>query len=67
MVDEHDDIIAAVAAGDAERADRIAGNHATQVVRQIQNFLAQGGIARDIALSPPSAPTDNGGDHEPRP
>jgi DNA-binding GntR family transcriptional regulator len=67
MVDEHDDIIAAVAKGAAERADRIAGNHATQVVRQIQNFLAQGGIAGDIKLSPPSPPTDNGGDHEPRP
>ena len=58
MVDEHDEIIAAVAERDAERADRIAGNHASQVVRQLQNFLAQGGIARDIDLgAKPAAET----------
>ncbi|HET7715106.1 MAG TPA: GntR family transcriptional regulator [Bauldia sp.] len=50
MVHEHDDIIAAVADRDPERADRIAGNHATQVVRQIQNFLGEGGIAGDMNL-----------------
>lgn len=60
MVDEHDEIIAAVADRDPDRADRIAGNHATQVVQQIQNFLAQGGIARDLDLSASSAPSANG-------
>jgi DNA-binding GntR family transcriptional regulator len=60
MVDEHDDIIAAVADRDPERADQIAGNHATQVVRQLQNFLAQGGVARDVNLSAPSAALSEG-------
>jgi len=55
MVDEHDEIIAAVADRDPERADRIAGNHASQVVRQIQNFLADGGIARNLDLTAPAA------------
>lgn len=65
MVEEHDEIIAAVADRDSDRADRIAGNHATQVVRQIQNFLAEGGIARDVDLSPPAAASGNGGRNAP--
>lgn len=59
FVDEHDEIIAALVDRDATRADRIAGEHATQVVRQIQNFLAQGGIARDLDLGAASASFSN--------
>jgi DNA-binding GntR family transcriptional regulator len=49
FVDEHDGLIAAIVDRDAARADRLAGEHAAQVVRQIQNFLATG-IARQIDL-----------------
>ena len=60
FVDEHDGLIAAIVARDADRADRLAGEHAAQVVRQIQNFLASG-IGREIdlvpAAGPPAAPT----------
>src|SRR5262249_16264312 len=49
FVDEHDGLIAAIADRDGERADRLAGEHAAQVVRQIQNFLASG-IAREVDL-----------------
>jgi DNA-binding GntR family transcriptional regulator len=49
FVDEHDQIIAAIVERDPERADRVAGEHAGQVVRQIQNFLATG-VGRDIEL-----------------
>jgi DNA-binding GntR family transcriptional regulator len=40
FVSEHDAIIKAIVARDADLADRLAGEHAEQVVRQIQNFLA---------------------------
>ena len=40
-VNEHEDIIAAIEAGDAERADRLAVAHAGQIVRQIQEYLAR--------------------------
>jgi len=40
-VNEHEDIIAAIKAGDAERADRLAIAHAGQIVRQIQDYLAR--------------------------
>ena len=60
FVDEHDEIIAALVDRDAERADRIAGDHAGQVVRQIQNFLAQGGVARDVDLGASSAALSDG-------
>lgn len=52
FVDEHDAIIAAIDRQDAEEADRLATEHAGQVVRQIQNFLASG-VGRDIALGDP--------------
>ncbi len=52
FVDEHEAIIAAVAGRDEAAADRLAGEHAMGVVRQIQNFLASG-IGRDIGLAPP--------------
>lgn len=49
-VDEHEAIIAAIVARDGDRADRLSGDHAGQVVHQIQNFLASG-VGADIDLS----------------
>lgn len=40
-VDEHNDMVAAVEAGDADRADRLAAAHASQIVRQIQAYMAR--------------------------
>ncbi|MEZ2126404.1 MULTISPECIES: GntR family transcriptional regulator [unclassified Sinorhizobium] len=42
-VDEHEEMIAIIEAGDVESADRVAAAHAAQIVRQIQDY-----IARDI-------------------
>lgn len=57
FVDEHDIIIEAIVARDAERADHLAFEHAMQVVHQIQSFLT-GGIADRIDLVPmPSSGT----------
>jgi len=49
FVDEHDAIIRAIVERDADRADRLAGEHASQVVHQIQTFLASG-VGSDIRL-----------------
>jgi DNA-binding GntR family transcriptional regulator len=51
FVDEHDGLIAAIVDRDQARADRLAGEHAAQVIRQIQSSLASG-VGRDIALDP---------------
>lgn len=51
-VDEHDAIIDAIVGRDAELADKLAGEHALQVVRQIQNFLDDG-VGKDVALGQP--------------
>jgi DNA-binding GntR family transcriptional regulator len=40
-VEEHDAMVAAIAARDANLADRLAGEHAAQIVRQIQNYIAR--------------------------
>jgi len=40
-VDEHGAIIAAIEAGDADQADRLASEHAAQIVRQIQSYIAR--------------------------
>lgn len=40
-VDEHEEIIAAIAAGDVEKADELAIAHAAQIVRQIQEYVAR--------------------------
>ncbi|MBB3133018.1 DNA-binding GntR family transcriptional regulator [Rhizobium pisi] len=48
-VDEHEEIIAAIEAGDAERADRLAIAHAAQIVRQIQDYLARD-LDRPVAI-----------------
>jgi DNA-binding GntR family transcriptional regulator len=52
FVDAHDAIVKAIEAGDAERADSLAHEHAMQVVHQIQSFLT-GGVADHLDLSPP--------------
>jgi DNA-binding GntR family transcriptional regulator len=43
FVDEHEDLIAAVAARDVEAADRLARAHAEQIVRQIQQLFTGNG------------------------
>lgn len=40
-VDEHSDMVAAVEAGDADRAEALAATHAAQIVRQIQAYMAR--------------------------
>lgn len=40
-VQEHEDMIAAIEAGDVEQADRLATGHAAQIVRQIQDYVAR--------------------------
>jgi DNA-binding GntR family transcriptional regulator len=49
-VDEHEAMIAAIAAGDADAADRLASAHAAQIVRQIQDYIA-GDTADPLDLS----------------
>ena len=49
-VDEHEEIIAALEAGDPERADRLPIAHASQIVRQIQDYLARD-LGRSVAVS----------------
>jgi DNA-binding GntR family transcriptional regulator len=39
--EEHDDIIAAIAARDVDACDRLATAHADQIVRQIRNMIAR--------------------------
>lgn len=39
-LDEHREIVAAIKAGDVGRADRIATQHAEQIMRQIQAYIA---------------------------
>lgn len=50
FADEHDAIIAAIVDRDADRADRLGAAHAAQIVAQLQAFLAEGGVARDLDL-----------------
>jgi len=40
-VDEHEEMVVAIEAGDAERADMLAAAHAAQIVAQIQSYLAR--------------------------
>ena len=42
-VDEHEAMIAAIAARDIERADALAAAHADQIVRQIRSYIAADG------------------------
>ena len=41
IVGEHEDIIAAIEAGDVELCDRLGRAHADQIIRQIQSFFAR--------------------------
>lgn len=45
-VDEHEAIVAAILAQDAELADDLAASHAVQIVRQIQSYIARDTSAR---------------------
>jgi DNA-binding GntR family transcriptional regulator len=49
-VDEHEDIIRAIEAGDAEQADQLAAAHAAQIVRQIQSYIDRSTVS-GIALN----------------
>lgn len=49
-VDEHEEIIAAIEAGDVEACDRLATRHARQIVRQIQDYVARD-LQRPMDLS----------------
>ncbi len=40
-VDEHEAMVVAIEAGDAELCDRLGAAHAAQIVRQIQSYLAR--------------------------
>jgi DNA-binding GntR family transcriptional regulator len=53
-VGEHEAIIESIADGDVERADRLGGQHAAQIVAQFQRFLAPE-LGRDIDLAPASS------------
>lgn len=49
-VQEHEQMVAAIEAGDAELADRLGTAHAAQIVRQIQSYIARSTTAgMDIA------------------
>jgi DNA-binding GntR family transcriptional regulator len=53
FVNEHASIIKALVKKDADLAERLAGEHAAQVVRQIQSFLARGiGSTLDLKSIP---------------
>jgi DNA-binding GntR family transcriptional regulator len=52
-VGEHDAMIKAIEAGDAERCDELGAAHAAQIVRQIQDY-----IARDVTSSMRLGPTE---------
>lgn len=55
-VQEHERIVAAIAARDAELCDRLASEHAEQIVRQIQSYLARSTLAGvPLSLSRESA------------
>jgi DNA-binding GntR family transcriptional regulator len=47
--DEHEAIIAAIAARDVALADRLAKEHADQIVRQIKHFFARD-LRQDVPL-----------------
>lgn len=49
VIEEHEDIIAAIAARDVETSDRLAKAHADQIVSQIQKLLSRD-QRQDIAL-----------------
>ncbi|MGV3491385.1 MAG: GntR family transcriptional regulator [Devosia sp.] len=48
-VDEHEEIVVAIASRDAEKADALGAAHAAQIVRQIQSYIARS-TASGLAL-----------------
>jgi DNA-binding GntR family transcriptional regulator len=44
-IEEHQQIVRAIAAHDAELADKLATGHAAQIVKQIQDYIARDGVA----------------------
>ncbi|MDR3471051.1 MAG: GntR family transcriptional regulator [Devosia sp.] len=50
-VQEHEQMVAAIEAGDAELCERLGAEHAAQIVRQIQSYLARNSTA-GLQLSP---------------
>ena len=51
-VEEHDTMVAAIEARNADLADKLAAQHAAQIVRQIQSYIARD-TSSGIELSPP--------------
>ncbi len=49
-VDEHEAMVAAIEAGNADLADTLAGEHAGQILRQIQSYIARD-TASQISLA----------------
>lgn len=45
-VDEHEAMVAAIEAGNADLADTLAGEHAAQILRQIQSYIARDTASR---------------------
>ena len=45
-VDEHEAMVAAIEAGNAELADKLAAEHAGQILRQVQSFIARDTASR---------------------
>ncbi len=46
FVDEHEAMVAAIEAGDAELADTLAAGHAGQILKQIQSYIARDTAAK---------------------
>lgn len=53
-VEEHRDMVAAIEARDAEKADRLAGAHADQIVRQIQSYIRREGVIETELVDRPT-------------
>nr|WP_205936938.1 hypothetical protein [Rhizobium leguminosarum] len=49
-MEEHEESIAAIKAGDAEQTDRLTITHAAQIVRQIRDYVAHD-LDRPLAIS----------------
>jgi DNA-binding GntR family transcriptional regulator len=52
-VEEHDAMVAAIEAGDADLCDRLATDHAAQIVRQIQSYIARDTVTKMPLRSDP--------------
>jgi DNA-binding GntR family transcriptional regulator len=45
-VDEHEAMVAAIEAGNADLADQLAAEHAAQILRQVQSYIARDTTSR---------------------